>query len=311
MKVRSGHNTKRNKKLTRIVLGVTLLLVLGLVIPALITGISRVVMYPIYATETWFRESSDTLPTYLRDKKELIDQIEKLESQLAVAVSTDVTQQRLYEENNNLRELLGAEVEDRIAAAVISRPKQLPYDFLQIDQGSNSGVTIGAPVYIGIDNVIGVVTQVDREFALVQLFTTPGFEATAFISGSNVIAPLEGYGGGVARVRVPQGISLTVGNTVYVPSIQPGVFGRIVYVENKPTQPEQYGYVTLDKPIQSLQYVAVGRQPLQPATEVSVSEAVAAIIAESVRVEASEIHISTSTATSSATSTPTTTESAI
>ena len=211
MKVRSRRKSN-NQKFYRIALLLVALLVLGLVLPVIVTSIGRVVLYPVYATQHWFQESTATVPTLLREKNELRKEIQELESALALAQSSNVTQQRLFEENVWLRELLGADRENRIAAAVVARPSQLPYDYLQIDQGSIAGVTEGAPVYVGIDNVIGIVTHTAPKFSFVKLFTAPGFEMTSYVSGANIIATLEGFGGGVARVRVPQGIPLSIGN---------------------------------------------------------------------------------------------------
>lgn len=299
MKVHSRHKS-RNQLYIRSVLLVLSITVLFYLVPALITTVGKVVLYPVYATQTWFRESPASLPSFLRQKKELLDEIEELESELALAASTDLTQQRLYEENLWLRQLLNLEVQERIAAAVTARPNQLPYDFLQIDQGTDAGIVVGAPVYVGIDTVIGVVAYAAERYAFVELFTTPGFEATAYVSGANIIATLEGFGGGVARVRVPQGIPLTVGSLVHVPSIQPGVFGEIAYIENQPTQPEQYGYITLRKPIASINYVAVGRQPLAPTSETLVREEINNLIEQSVLVPGLQSQL-ISTTTSSTT----------
>lgn len=297
MKVRSQHNSKQ-QKLYRAVLLLVVLFSLSLVIPAAVTAISRVVLYPVYAVQIWFQDSTASLPTFLREKNELHKEIEDLKSQLALAASSDVTQQRLFEENVWLRELLSAQREDRIAAAVIARPNQLPYDFLQVDKGNNDGVQIGAPVYVGIDNVIGVVAHTDDNFSFIELFTTPGFEATSFVSGANITATLEGYGGGVARVRVPQGVSLSIGNVIHVPSIQPGVFGRISYIESQPTQPEQYGYITMSKPIANINYVAIGRETLQPATADFIREQVDSILEQSLIVEGvNEMIINSSSST--------------
>jgi hypothetical protein len=133
--------------------------------------------------------------------------------------------------------------------------------------------------------VIGIIAHVDEQFSLTRLFTTPGFEATTYVVGSNIVATLEGVGGGIARVRVPQGIPLTVGSLVYIPSIQPGVFGRITFVESAPTQPEQYGYISPDKAISSLQYVAVGRQPLQSLDTARVMEQIESLAKDSLVVD--------------------------
>lgn len=259
MKVQSRHNSKQ-KRSFRIVIFTLLLIGLGMLLPKLFSIVSTTVMAPIHGINRWLDESSSLVPSFIRDRKTLQSEIETLKNQLAEAESSDLTQQRLWEENNRLRHLLGIDSEERIAAAIVARPNELPYDLLQIDRGSNHGVTIGSPVFIGKDVVVGLVTHVAPDYAFVQLITTSGFESSAFIAGPNVVVSMEGMGGGVARVKVPQGVPLAVGNLVYLPSVEPGVFGRISYIENRPTQPEQYGYISPDTSISGLYQVAVGKQ---------------------------------------------------
>jgi len=229
-------------------------------LPRAFLTVSATVMYPIHATNKWLSESSSFIPVFIRDRQSFQNQIRLLEDQLVVSSGSNLTQQRLVEENNRLRQLLGVSGETRIAAAVIARPSELPYDLLQIDRGSKHGIGVGSPVFIGRDIVIGLVVHTAPEYSFVEMVTTPGFEATAFISGPNVVATMEGVGGGVARVRVPQGIPLSVGNLVYLPSIEPGVFGKISHIENRPTQPEQYGYISADIAISGIYQVTVGQQ---------------------------------------------------
>lgn len=251
------HKSKYRKP-ARIVLASVSVLLLGLWLPSVFSWVASVVMYPIHATNVWLEESSSLVPSFIRDRQSLVKEIEDLNTKLVVASRSSVTQQRLLEENSKLRNLLGSSGESRIMAAVIARPDELPYDLLQIDRGIKHGVEVGAPVFVGRDVVIGLVVHVADDYSFVELFTTPEFEASVFISGPNVVATMEGRGGGVARVRVPQGVPITVGNLVHVPSVEPGVFGRISYVENRPTQPEQYGYITPELSISSLFQVSVG-----------------------------------------------------
>lgn len=298
MKVHSRHNSKQTKerRIARVFFIAVCLLIVGILLPAALTLLGRVVLYPVHAVHAWYQESTGRLPMFLKSQDELISRIADLENKLAVAQGTSLTQQRLYEENMWLRDLLGVKGDARIAAAVIARPTELPYDLMQIDRGELHGVKVGAPVYIGIDNVIGTVVYVAPTYAFVELFTSPGFSATAFISGANVMATLEGYGSGVARVSVPQGIPLSVGNLVHVPSINPGVFGRIEFVENRPSQPEQYGYVALSKPIAGINYVAVGSEPISTASPQLVEERVRTIIEDSLKVDTHGFSIGSTTA---------------
>lgn len=307
MKARSRYTNKKTKFYRTLII-LVLFIAAALVLPTVFTAVSRTLLYPVYVTQTWLRESTDSFPTYLREKDALEEEITKLEFELATERNTDITLQRLYEENIALRQLLDIEGDERIGAAVTARPNQLPYDFIQLDRGSIHGVVPGAPVYSGIDTVIGIVAQVDETFSFAELFTTPSFEATAFISGSNIVATLEGRGAGVARVRVPQGIPLMVGSLVYVPSIEPGVYGRITLVESEPTQPEQYGYIVPEKSINSLQYVAIGRQPLEPPEATLVEERIDTLIRDSLRIEEMNTTVVDVEESDAATTTATTSE---
>ena len=234
------------------------LLLMALIVPSVVRFVSGVVLYPVVQLENWFAQSNQVLPTLWRDKIEMQEQIDALEQEVALSGKLGLTQRRLFEENNRLRSLLGAPTATRTLAAVIGKPGELPYDLIQIDQGSAAGIEVNAPVYIGSDTVIGLVSAVKRDSAFVTLFTTPGFLATAYLSGANVTAVLEGLGGGVARVKVPQGIPIRINDLVHIPSIQPGLYGKIAWVESEPTQPEQFGYITPEVPISSLFQVAVG-----------------------------------------------------
>jgi cell shape-determining protein MreC len=258
MLIRS-RRTSDNQKMKRLLLVVFGLFALALIVPAAVRFAAGIVLYPVIQVENWFAESNQILPALWRDKIVMQEQIDQLEQDLALSGKLDLTKRRLSDENNRLRSLLGATSSPRVLAAVVGKPNELPYDLIQIDQGSQAGIESGSPVYIGADTVIGLVSAVQRNSAFVTLFTTPDFFATVYLSGANVTALLEGLGGGVARVRVPQGIPIRVGDLVHVPSVQPGVYGTIAWVESEPTQPEQFGYITPEIPIGSLFQVAVAK----------------------------------------------------
>ena len=157
MKVHSRLSSKQSKekRIARVVFVAIIVLILGMFLPRFLMFAGQVVLYPVHSVHAWYQQSTARLPMYLKDQTELVNKITELENKLSVAESTNLTQQRLYEENMWLRQLLGVNPEERIAAAVIARPTELPYDLMQIDRGERDGIKVGAPVYIGIDNVIG------------------------------------------------------------------------------------------------------------------------------------------------------------
>lgn len=298
MKVRSRHISKQKRSLRLIVISL-LIIAAGMALPSVISGAASIVMMPVHGINAWLEHSSSLVPTFFRTRRALDERIKGLENELAISNRTSLTQDRLWEENNRLRNLLGIAGEERIAAAVIARPGELPYDLLEIDRGSEHGVEIGSPVFLGKDIVIGLVVHTAPKYSFVQLITTPGFETSAFISGPNVVVTMEGMGGGVARVKVPQGVPMRTGDLVYLPSIEPGVFGRISHVEDLPTQPEQYGYISPDIALSSVYQVAVGSQSQIARSAEEVEDRVRLILEKSLLVTDIEMNIVASSSVAS------------
>lgn len=300
--LRRKSKKQRIGRLTIIILSV---LIVGLLIPPAVRLVGSIVLYPVQVVENWLEQSSMVIPVLWRDKIAMQQEIATLEQSIAELGRKDLTEQRLFEENNRLRSLLSDSAATRTLAVVVAKPTELPYDLMQIDKGSLAGIEVGSPVYIGTDSVIGLVSDVFQTHSFVTLFTTPGFLSTVYLTGPDVTATLEGLGGGVARVKMPQGISMKIGDLVHVPSVQPGLYGQIAWVESEPTQPEQYGYITPEIPIRSLYQVAVG----QP-SNVSVAPEDLVSYIEQIKRDAlvvSDLVLATTTATSTdevASSTP-------
>lgn len=281
-------STKRARRNWLLVL-VSVILISWL-FPWLISGVAAVVLYPFHVTSEWVKTSPGLIPNYLRSRAELVRQIDDLETKLATEAGTQLSIKRLLEENMQLRALAEAgEADDRMVARVISRPGSLNYDLIQIDKGTDDGVVVGAPVYTGIDTVVGVVVQATASYAFVDLFTSPGFLSTAFIVGPNVFSPIEGMGGGVARVKLPQGVSLETGQVVILPGISSGVYGEIVSVQNAPTQPEQYGYITSPVSISNLLYVSVSKEVAKVRSAVEIEDTVRKEIRNQLRLSTTTI----------------------
>ncbi len=243
---------------------VALSLTLYFVLPKLVASVIAVAMYPIESLRVWVVESNDSLPRYLRERHALVTELDNLKQSVATMEGNEHTIAKLQAENEEFRRMLGAVPDERILARVVGRPADLPYDVLMLDRGQVDGVVEGAPVFVGSDQVIGYVARVYEHTTLVTLVTTAGFESIAYIIGPNIYTYAEGIGGGMMRVRVPQGIPLRSGDTVILPAIDSGVYGAISEVVSSPTEPEQSGYVPLPVSLQSMQYVSIGKQTVTP-----------------------------------------------
>lgn len=271
---------------------------LALLFPWLISKISAVVLYPFHATTLWIKTSDGIFPTYLRARTDLVAEIEMLRTQIATEAGTQTSIDRLLEENMQLRTMARAgEGEERLVARVLARPDYLAYDLLQIDKGTREGVVLGAPVYTGVDSVVGIVVSVSETYSFVDLFTSPGFLSTAYIFGPDVFAPIEGVGGGVARVKLPQGVALAAGQLVILPGVSNGVYGKIVSVQNEPTQPEQYGYIAPPLAMNNLLYVSVGTQSVENRSAEEIDETIRTMLRDSLRLSSSTISVFTASST--------------
>lgn len=308
-RVNSRH-TSRNKKIQRILILSVVILALLFAVPKVFSFAASLVMSPIHGVQSWLAYSSNSFPQYFRDRGALIKEIDALKSNQAAQSGERFTVQLLSAENKELRGLLGDKEEERIVAGIIGRPNKLPYDVLILDKGSEDGIIENAPVFIGDSTVIGMVDKVFQKSSVVELITTPGFTVSVYIIGPNIYTNAEGIGGGQMRVGVPQGIPLSVGDLVILPSIASGVYGSISVVDSVPTRPEQYGYVSPDIPLSSLRLVGVGDSPLEPVTfeeaEAIVSETQSALfevpVPEGVLITTNGSSTATTTATSTATS---------
>jgi cell shape-determining protein MreC len=256
-------NSRRILLIKRSLLAVGVIVVgvlLVMVVPIVIRVTVGVVWYPFDVVRVWMAESGSSLPQYIRERSTLIAELESYKIANSTERGDESTIKKLQIENDSFRTQLGAIPKERLLARVIARPNQLPYDMLMLDRGRDHGVIENAPVFLGKDQVIGFVSIVHDKTSLVTLLTTPGFVASAYVFGPNIYTETEGMGGGILRVRVPQGIVLSEHNLVMMPALDSGVYGEIAYVEAAPSQPEQYGYVRTAVPLQSLYYVTVARE---------------------------------------------------
>jgi cell shape-determining protein MreC len=214
---------------------------------------------PIFSVHNYIQESSGTVPVFIRDRLSLLTQIRALEENVIMQKGMEATVAYLTSENTELRALQGASSSPRIIAGVIARPPYTPYDTIIIDQGSEDGIVLHAPVYQGGGNAIGYIREVFDKTALAVLFSSPGVESTVFVFGPNLFTTAYGEGGGIIRLSIPQGVWVEKGNVVILPSLDTGVIGSIQELVSNPTEPEQRAYISPEISLQSTRLVSVGK----------------------------------------------------
>ena len=273
-----SHNWGRRKRQRRVwfaVVTVVLVVLVARALPPLVTTIVATVLTPIHQVQGWLREGQGEIPYWWRDRATLVTEIAELKQALREAERNAGTLGLLQRENTELRALLGDVEDTRILAGVIASETTLPYDLLQLDRGTQDGIVVGAPVFVGAHAVLGLVIMVTDQYSVVQPFSSPSFLTTVYLPGARTFATMEGMGAGVARVRVPQGVRLQVGDAVRVPGSTAGQYGQITYIVNEPNQPEQFGYVSPARALRSHAIVAVGATPVAAPTAIDLTTLVA------------------------------------
>lgn len=253
-------NFRRNstKSHVRQIIIVGLFVVVGVfVFRAVFLGGVSILNNSVFKAGNWLSDFTIAVPDYFKEKDELRAEIAELESELAGASGNQLTISNLVAENMQLRSLVGATSTARMLANVVGRPPQLPYDTLLLDIGADRGVREGAAVFVHEDQAIGIVIAVYPRSSLVALVTDSGVESSVYVIGPNIYTTAFGKGGGVLEVQVPQGVTLQQGDLVVVPALGEGIYGVIAEVVSVPTEPVQYGYVTITTPLQNIRSVTV------------------------------------------------------
>ena len=203
-----------------------------------------------------------SMTLFLKDKEELVRENSELETRLAELLTLQDRMSFLEAENAALQGV-ESDTQSEIRAGVIVRPPETPYDTLLVDKGSRDGVREGAVVKTTGAVVIGSVAKVFQDSALITLVSTPGVRSSAYIYGPDIFTYTEGQGGGVLRVTVPQGIQLEVGNVAVLPGVPGRLYGSVRHVEAPDSSPGQYGFITSEVPLQSLNIVSIEREPYE------------------------------------------------
>lgn len=259
----SSHHAHRST-LVRVIATIAIAFFLIYTLGGLLGGISSVLTKPWYALATWVSNGSGALPTYLRDRGSLQEEIVRLNAELQDVRFENEQTSSIVAENEELRRLLGSDesAPERIVAGIIGRPPHTPYDTLFLDQGSSDGIVEDAPVYHFDDKLIGFVSNVFTDSSVVTLLSSPAFESTVYVFGPNIYTTAIGIGDGTIRVSVPQNIPIHEGDTVVAPTLAKGFIGTIRAIQSEDAEPEQYGFVIPDTSLQSLRLVSVGKRPV-------------------------------------------------
>jgi cell shape-determining protein MreC len=232
------HDRRKGKKTKFFVLSIFLavFVYLGFFSPS-ISWLSQGVQttaVPLWKAGSFISDSISPVGSYFSSKKSLSSQNRELQKQIDSMVAKLADRDHLREENQQLKKTLGrTNSSKRVFANVLSKPGHAPYDVLIIDVGKEQTVSVGQKVLF--ENVlIGEVSEVFGNSSKVVLYSSSGRSFAVFIGEKALEAQAVGRGSGNYEIKMPRNSGIAIGDTIYVPHIEPRILGTVEKIESGP-----------------------------------------------------------------------------
>lgn len=213
---------------------------------------------PVWQTRDYVKEKYEKFYALFGDKQQLAAQNKGLELELNEAKIALHSLEVYKRDNDNLKSiLLGRESgEKRILSTIMAKPNHSLYDTLLLDVGLQNGVAVGDKVFTG-DFVLGTVREVYNNHSKATLLSSPGEVSKVLIGDTNISAEALGKGAGNFIIKVPKEITVTKGDIIKMPDLNPKFFGTVLDVEQTETSTFQTILFHLPVNINNLRWVEI------------------------------------------------------
>jgi len=252
----------QRKKISQIVLGVVVLIILFYFRTGIFSGLSSFsqgLFRPILILGNNIGEKFKRAGSYFVSKNSLYLENQNLQSQLREDEARMSNYNSVLADNENLKEILGRKNPkiNMILSAILSKPNQSAYDTLTIDAGLKQGIKAGDIVF-ALGNVpIGRVDLAYNNSSKVILFSNPGEKIQAVIARKNIFMELVGRGGGNFEMVMPKDFALQKGDQMVLPGLTPYVLAVVQTIISDPRDPFTKALLVSPVNIQELKFVEV------------------------------------------------------
>lgn len=252
---------KRNK-LSKIVLGTVILIVLIYFRSAVFSGFStwtHNIFQPVLVLGNNIGEKFSNTGAYFKNKKLIVLKNEELQSQLDEMSAKLLNYNSILDENTKLKEILGRKGEKTVMtlASILAKPNQSFYDTLIIDAGINQGIKVGDVVFALGNAPIGRIAEVFSNSSKVILFSNPGEKTDVVVSGKDVFMQAVGRGGGNFEIILPRDFVIEKDTEVDLPGINHYALGIVRAITSDPRDSFQKALLVSPINIQELKFVEV------------------------------------------------------
>ena len=239
----------RRKKFLYVALSVVLCLILFYFRTSILNTLSlasHAVFRPALVFGNNLGEKLGNVKIFFLSKHSLVEENENLQAQLDANKALMANYNSVLLENFSLKEILGRKREkaNLVLSAILGKVNQNLYDTFIIDAGTKENLRAGE-IVLAFGNVpVGRIAEVYPDSAKVVLFSNPGEKTEVAITGGNtrlneravgqIFLELVGRGGGNFEMVLPRGLTLSKGDQVVLPGINPYVVGVVETIISDP-----------------------------------------------------------------------------
>ncbi len=257
---RSLHGAPRGRSK---LLFATLLIICIFGVDALLGGPFRDFIRSV-AASAWTSASNARLSIadsgFFARNSQLAGENQALKRELAVLSERAAAYGAVKQENDSLKTMLHyTQTVAGVAAPVVSSYHASPYGTFMVSANANDAIAKGDLALSETGFVVGRVADVGQTHSLVKTIFQSGASVDVVIGNAAVTAT--GEGAGNARVDVPRGIDVHVGDTVTAPTLGGHPVGIVGKVEAVSTTAEQKVFIVLPVNLSLLRLVYVTPAP--------------------------------------------------
>jgi len=221
--------------------------------------ISLSIAVPFWKISTNIKENFSNYSYLFTVKKTLISENDNLKKQVLEMQSKAILNNILLDENTKLKDILGRKniKKQMILATILSKPNSSPYGTLVIDIGEKDGILLGQNVFARANILIGNISEVYENFAVVKLFSGSGEKTEVVLSGSDIYLLAIGRGGGGFEILAPRDLLIEKDAEILMPSVDLNIIAVVKEIVSD--QRDSFQKVLLSSPvnIQELKWVEV------------------------------------------------------
>jgi cell shape-determining protein MreC len=252
----------KRKKILKIASSIIVLIVLFYFRAGIFNGLSDAMaglFRPVLILGNNIGEKFRSAGSYFASKNSLYNQNQKLQGEVVFDDARMSNYDSIVADDVSIKEILGRKDPkiNMILSAILSKPNRSPYDILIIDAGTNQGVKIGDNVF-ALGNVpIGRVDIAYSDSSKVILFSNPGEQTQAVVSGRDVFMEIIGRGGGNFEMAMPKDLTLQKGDQVVLPGLTPDVLAIVQTIISDPRDTFTKALLTSPVNVQELKFVEI------------------------------------------------------